>query len=684
MENYKIGLIKRILEFLIFILSISLLDLTFNLIVYSSLNTYITLELSLIFIISIPIFIFKHNFIANIYSSILLLSFSTLVIVNLELYYASSDIFTFKYLSLLNEASEVMNSDFINIMYILLIISYVLVYYIFLLLINIKIKNSNYKCKKPIYSSIVFITLCVIIRMINYNAIETKYKNDTLYQDCSGSDIVIRSSSLVKRSCVHNYGLLNYIVADISCEVFNYDTYSNYNNIISYSKESSITGVCKNYNVIEIMIETGTSSVINKYLTPNIYNLMNNGITLTCNYSKNKTNVSEYIGIAGSVSNNIKSYNSIVPQSLPNVLNKFNYTSSYFHCNYPYYYSRGILMPNLGFDNSYFNYYDDTSYDDSVHLLTELDWKWNYDGKYPYDYDYYNLVKDYMIPSDTSTPFYSYWTTLSTHGPYNYNNSLNTYYLEFYNILKNYELDSLWTNNCLKYGSTVAKQFYEYQCKMMVFDRALGLLIDDLKEKGLYDNTLIVLYGDHDPYYKVGIDKDLKYYIYDTEINYTKDSHLEYYSPQYETFMCFSNPNLVNSIKENINSLDGFIVNDFNQVEYQYFTSPYIIVPTILDILGIKYNMNNYVGTSIFQDFKYNHYDNIFYSLELGLLFTNNCMYDSEDIKWTSEEITDLDVLKISALNMLNKINSFNAIYNNDYYSSDIVCKDILDTFTYF
>ena len=60
---------------------------------------------------------------------------------------------------------------------------------------------------------------------------------------------------------------------------------------------SNYTGLLKDYNVVTIMIETGTTYMVNETLTPNLYNMMQEGLNFENNYFKNKTNVSEYISL---------------------------------------------------------------------------------------------------------------------------------------------------------------------------------------------------------------------------------------------------------------------------------------------------------------------------------------------------------------------------------------------------
>ena len=679
MDNTN-GLKKRIFEYLLFTIFVTLLDIAFHIIVINRLNVYFMLEITFILIMASPIFMFKHNFIANIYSSILYLIITALIIVNLELYYASNDIFTFKYLVLIKETENVMSSDFVNIYYLFFIILFTFIYFLILYIINNHIKSSEYKVKKPLMYSLVVISFLTVIRTITFDYIEIKQKDNVLYQDLSGNEIVLKSSSLLKRSSIYNYGFLNYSFSDFVNQL------SSDSNLAEteedYISKDSISGVCKGYNVVEIMIETGTNSVINETLTPNLYNLTHDGITFNNNYSKNKTNISEFIGICGSVTTGISNYSNTVPYSLANVLNKFGYETSYFHSNNPSFYNRGTIIPNLGFNNTYMaSSTTGTESYDKVTLIDGFDFENNFNGKYPLDSKFYEVVSDYFIP-DTDKPFFTYWTTLTTHGPYNFEDSLTTYYAKYYDILKSAEASGNWINICSSFGSVVANQFAEYQCKMMVFDEALGMLINDLKDKGLYDNTLFVLYGDHECYYSVDIDNHLSYYISNTFSNYTNDDNLEYYASEYETFMTISNPNLIESIKTNIDLLDGFSING-GRVEYNYFSSPYVIVPTILDILGIRYNSNYYVGNSIFQH--NDKYSNIFYSHELNLTFSNDLLTDGEKILWNNNQsIEDINEFNRYLGTTLSSIDLFNRYYNSNYFKNEERCKKIIDSFTYF
>lgn len=110
-----------------------------------------------------------------------------------------------------------------------------------------------------------------------------------------------------------------------------------------------------------------------------------------------------------------------------------------------------------------------------------------------------------MLPnlSSSDEPFYSFWATLSTHGPYDYglvNKRLFTE-LGYFDRIDQAEADGLWTNILAGKDEEDILRIRHYEAAVMNLDDALGMMLDDLEEKGLLDDTIIVLFGDHNVYY---------------------------------------------------------------------------------------------------------------------------------------------------------------------------------------
>jgi len=75
---------------------------------------------------------------------------------------------------------------------------------------------------------------------------------------------------------------------------------------------------------------------------------------------------------------------------------------------------------------------------------------------------------------DTSKPFYGFFITLSSHHPFNYFESFD---------FDTGEFEGSYLGNYLKAANYA--------------DKAIGQFIQDLKKRGLYENSLLVIYGDH-------------------------------------------------------------------------------------------------------------------------------------------------------------------------------------------
>ena len=100
-----------------------------------------------------------------------------------------------------------------------------------------------------------------------------------------------------------------------------------------------------------------------------------------------------------------------------------------------------------------------------------------------------------------------------------------------------------------------------------------------------------------------------------------------------------------------------------------FFTSPLDIVPTTLDLLGIDYNNNFYMGDSLFSidenDVR------LFYSLELGAFF-NEYYWASNDTMVEKTFVTDPpyseEVFLKEVSDVMDKQAYMDIIYTNDYF----------------
>lgn len=144
----------------------------------------------------------------------------------------------------------------------------------------------------------------------------------------------------------------------------------------------------------------------------------------------------------------------------PAILKSKGYTSAALHGNYKTFWNRNEMYKSLGYDH----FYDATYYDMSPENTK------NYGMK-----DKPFLKESMPLLEELPQPFYSKLILLSNHFPF-----------------KMDEGDTDFPAG--DFGDSVVNQYFQSANYM---DNALEEFFNDLKESGLYDNTIIVMYGDH-------------------------------------------------------------------------------------------------------------------------------------------------------------------------------------------
>ena len=238
------------------------------------------------------------------------------------------------------------------------------------------------------------------------------------------------------------------------------------------------------------MIETGDDLMINEYLTPNMYALTQDSLYCENTLSKNKTNISEFIGLTGSAPTAgvlASRYDYNLPYSLVSQLNNIDYHTMYFHDTSaePEHdmdlYGREVLMPKLGFDNSYFH----------EDLFGEDYPMWDWTGNYTFDSITMPIVTDTILQSDE--PFFAFYTSLSMHGPYANRSNQKTLEEMYGEKLEYAKENNLWRNPLEIYAPIDAPCVDTYMMCAMDFDKALGEMFERFEEEGKLDDTLFVI-----------------------------------------------------------------------------------------------------------------------------------------------------------------------------------------------
>lgn len=254
-------------------------------------------------------------------------------------------------------------------------------------------------------------------------------------------------------------------------------------------------------NVIIIQMESFQNFLVNlkidgQEVTPNLNKLVNENYYFKHFYqqvgqgntsdAEFVVNTSFYIPPRGAAT---MEYGDKELPSLPKLLKARGYDTATFHTNVVEFWNRSELYKSLGFDR----YYDQKFFglEDTVFFGASDEQL------------YAKTAAELDRMSQNGKPFYSHIISMTAHHPF-------TIPAEKYKMT----LPERYENTFV--GDYIRSQNYA--------DYALGLFIEDLKARGIWDDSLIMLYGDHLglPIYSLDRDdKELMAEIYGREYGYT-------------------------------------------------------------------------------------------------------------------------------------------------------------------
>lgn len=251
-------------------------------------------------------------------------------------------------------------------------------------------------------------------------------------------------------------------------------TYTYQTNKPAASGQPSHFGAVKGKNLIVVQMEAFQNFPINlkvdgQEITPNLNKLLGSSLYFPYMYQQ--------IGQGNTSDAEFMSNTSIYPTgtipmstgygdralpSLPRLLEQQGYEADTFHVNDVTFWDRIKLYPALHFDH-YFDkpYYNNDHFNDFGASDEEL----------------YRVAVDKMKQiADGSKPFYTQLITVSSHFPFKVPDDRKKITLP---------------------QSLAETQLGDYLTAVNYTDYAIGTLIDRLKQAGLWDDSVLVLYGDH-------------------------------------------------------------------------------------------------------------------------------------------------------------------------------------------
>lgn len=300
----------------------------------------------------------------------------------------------------------------------------------------------------------------------------------------SGAFVLVISSVLIVNGLDEDINLsrqefFTYHISDIYNTFFRESYVDNIDDFMKNASSSTVNkdkkyyGIGKDRNVITIQVEGLQNFVINrkyngKEITPNLNKLINEDSIYFDRYyqqlGRGNTSDSEFV-----------SHNSIYPAmdgqtylmyynntyyGLPWILKDRGYTTAAYHGYKPEFWNRDKAYPYQGFDR----FYSQNDYSITEPVI----------GFGINDREFFKQSISYM--KATQEPYYAFLVTLSSHHPF----TMPDEYKEI-QLMDNHE------NTLL--GNYIQSINYA--------DAAIGEFIEDLKREGLYENTVINIYGDH-------------------------------------------------------------------------------------------------------------------------------------------------------------------------------------------
>ncbi len=409
----------------------------------------------------------------------------------------------------------------------------------------------------------------------------------------------------------------NWLALDAETNNTNYKNLNNYFMNRDITSKNEYTGQFKGKNLIVIMMESVNEIFINPEYYPTFYKMYNEGWSFENSYSPRNSCSTGNNEMSGMISlysiyrtctaNNYK--NNQYFESIFNLFNEAGYNTSSYHNYTEKYYYRGTIHKNMG-SGAYYGVSDlGIAYDEAYE-------EWPSDVL---------LMEEAMNRIDTNNPFMAWITTVTSHQPYYLSSEMGDKHLD------------LFANT--DYPTSLKR----YMSKLKELDLALARLLELLEEKGVLDDTVIVLFGDHYPY---GLNTNDINLVLDYDVNE----------------------------KNNVDKTPFVIYNSKLEAHhFDQYTSYMNILPTVANLFDLSYDPRWYAGEDILSPDYVNSYKNrvvladgswenskAIYNATTGkITYLNTDTYTNEEIIKYNQEINNL--IKMS--NLAIKTNYFNYLH---------------------
>ena len=382
----------------------------------------------------------------------------------------------------------------------------------------------------------------------------------------------------------------------------------------SESKPNAMTGKFAGKNVILVLMESADDWAINETDAPTITKMMREGIYFTNMYTPLYGSVRTFnteftmnTGVFSPTDGNLTfSYcGNAFSESLPNLFRKAGYSANAFHYNSPTFYSRGIMDPAMGYEN-YICYAD---YTENSNMFSQV-----------LNEDTFVLTNDELRKQLLcEQPFFNFVISRNAHMPYSSQDSVSRYAMEKY---PQYE------------GADACEEVGYYYAKINLLDDFFALLLDELEQADLLENTVIVGVTDHYSYSMKDQERMLE----------LSDVPVELMVEKTPCFIWSADMAQPVTVEKTCNTSD--------------------ILPTLLNLFGMETDYR-YIGQDVFNP------DYAGYAIfSDGSWITDEAVYENGSITHTFSNGAEADV-DVNAMNELAQryIETSNLILKSDYYA---------------
>ena len=290
------------------------------------------------------------------------------------------------------------------------------------------------------------------------------------------------------------------------------------------NKTNNYTNIFEGKNIIvihaeSIMAQDMTLSFNNLELTPNLNKLASEGLFFSNYYPQVSVGTSSDTEftfntslLPASTGTVFVNYWKRTYEAIPNILKEKGYYSASMHANNASFWNRNVMHETLGYDKFYAKDSFDYSNEEDIIGMGLSDKAF-----------FKQAVSKIKKIDEKNQNYYLTLITLSNHTPWDDEDKYGDYTVD-YKYTETDENGNV-VEKTLPYmeGTTLGRYFKSVHYA----DEAIGEFVNELDSEGLLDNTVLVIYGDHDA--KIA-KKEYKYfYNYDFETGEVYDKEDERY-----------------------------------------------------------------------------------------------------------------------------------------------------------